>query len=115
MEQRRNARVWGNREIPEKTKLASGIVRHDSHLRKSGSGPDGDRTRFAIFGGAKSNRSETASPYFFGTARMNRKGRAGDPRDNPPTSGIVWKDPHMQKSGSGPAGNRTLFALAGGE
>ncbi|KAJ8867614.1 hypothetical protein PR048_031417 [Dryococelus australis] len=35
----------------------SGVVRHDSHLRKSGSDPAGDRTRFALTEGEQSNHS----------------------------------------------------------
>ncbi|KAJ8866276.1 hypothetical protein PR048_032119 [Dryococelus australis] len=34
-----------------------------------------------------------------------RMGVTGDPRENPPTSGIVWHDSHMLKSGSDPAGD----------
>ncbi|KAJ8881003.1 hypothetical protein PR048_017476 [Dryococelus australis] len=36
--------------------------------------------------------------------------RVADPRENPPTSGIVWHDSHMRKSGSDPTGNLILFA-----
>ncbi|KAJ8888246.1 hypothetical protein PR048_007733 [Dryococelus australis] len=35
------------RETPEKTPPTSGIVRHDSHMRKSGGDPDENRTPFA--------------------------------------------------------------------
>ncbi|KAJ8869244.1 hypothetical protein PR048_030816 [Dryococelus australis] len=38
-----------------------------------------------------------------------------DPPENPLTRDIVQHDFHMQDSGSGPAGNRTRFALVGGE
>ncbi|KAJ8897302.1 hypothetical protein PR048_002648 [Dryococelus australis] len=50
MEQRRNTRA-GKREIPEKNSLTSGIVLHDSHMRKSGGNSAGNRTRFALVGG----------------------------------------------------------------
>ncbi|KAJ8867853.1 hypothetical protein PR048_031658 [Dryococelus australis] len=49
MEQRRNARA-GETEDPRANTPTSGIVRHDSHLRKSGSDPAGDWTRFALVG-----------------------------------------------------------------
>ncbi|KAJ8888431.1 hypothetical protein PR048_007921 [Dryococelus australis] len=42
-------------------------------------------------------------------------GKPGDPRENPPTNGIVRLDSDMQKSGSDPAEDRTRFALVGGE
>ncbi|KAJ8888447.1 hypothetical protein PR048_007937 [Dryococelus australis] len=38
-----------------------------------------------------------------------------DPRENPPTNGIVRHDSHMRKSGSVPAENETRFAQVGGE
>ncbi|KAJ8881994.1 hypothetical protein PR048_018482 [Dryococelus australis] len=41
--------------------LTNGIVRHDSHLRKSGD-PAGDWTRFALVEGEQANRSSTMSP-----------------------------------------------------
>ncbi|KAJ8874797.1 hypothetical protein PR048_022686 [Dryococelus australis] len=45
-----------------------------------------------------------------------RAGKTGDPRENPPNSGIVQYDSHIQKSGREPAGNQTQqFALVGGE
>ncbi|KAJ8873954.1 hypothetical protein PR048_024794 [Dryococelus australis] len=42
-------------------------------------------------------------------------GKTVNPRENPPTSGIVRHDSHMLKSGTDPAGNQTRFALVGGE
>ncbi|KAJ8872673.1 hypothetical protein PR048_026284 [Dryococelus australis] len=39
-------------------------------------------------------------------------GETGDPRENPPTSGIVRHDSDMRKSGSDPTGNRIRFAQA---
>ncbi|KAJ8868398.1 hypothetical protein PR048_029914 [Dryococelus australis] len=38
------------------------LRRHDSHLRKSGNDPAGERTRFALVGGDWANRSATAAP-----------------------------------------------------
>ncbi|KAJ8865978.1 hypothetical protein PR048_033502 [Dryococelus australis] len=47
--------------------------------------------------------------------RRNAKlGEMGEPRDNPPTSGIVRRDSHMRKSGSDPVSIRTRFAQLGG-
>ncbi|KAJ8872286.1 hypothetical protein PR048_025888, partial [Dryococelus australis] len=43
--------------------------------------------------------------------RRNARAReTGDPRESPPTSGIVRQDSHVRKSGSDPAGNRTRFS-----
>ncbi|KAJ8894023.1 hypothetical protein PR048_006633 [Dryococelus australis] len=61
MEQRQNGRVGGSRRSRENPP-ASGIVRHDPHMRKSVSDPAGDRTRFALLGGERANRSATAAP-----------------------------------------------------
>ncbi|KAJ8871547.1 hypothetical protein PR048_027871 [Dryococelus australis] len=36
--------------------------------------------------------------------RNARTGKKGDPRENPPTSGIVQHDSEVQKSGSAPLG-----------
>ncbi|KAJ8888407.1 hypothetical protein PR048_007897 [Dryococelus australis] len=47
MEQRRNERA-GEMGDPRENPLTSGIVRHDSHMRKPGSDPTGNRTRFAF-------------------------------------------------------------------
>ncbi|KAJ8872287.1 hypothetical protein PR048_025889 [Dryococelus australis] len=46
-----------------------GIVRHDSHLRKSGD-PVGDLTRFALVGGERGNRSATAAPCDVGNSQF---------------------------------------------
>ncbi|KAJ8895576.1 hypothetical protein PR048_000912 [Dryococelus australis] len=55
-------KVGGKQEIPEKTLPTSGIVRHDSHLRKSGSDPAGNQSRFAQVRGEWSNHYSTATP-----------------------------------------------------
>ncbi|KAJ8876123.1 hypothetical protein PR048_024032 [Dryococelus australis] len=52
----------GKREIPEKTALTSGIVRHDSHVRKSVSDPAWSRAWLALVGGEQSDRYTTAAP-----------------------------------------------------
>ncbi|KAJ8896133.1 hypothetical protein PR048_001476 [Dryococelus australis] len=41
---------------------ASGIVLHVSHVRKSESGPAGDRARFTLVGGEQANRSANTTP-----------------------------------------------------
>ncbi|KAJ8869222.1 hypothetical protein PR048_030794 [Dryococelus australis] len=48
---------------PRENPLTSGIVRgHNSHMRKSRSGPTGDRARFALVGGEQANHSATVAP-----------------------------------------------------
>ncbi|KAJ8867880.1 hypothetical protein PR048_031685 [Dryococelus australis] len=42
-------------------------------------------------------------------------GETGNPRENPPTNGIVRHDSHVRKSGSDPEGNRTRFTYVEGE
>ncbi|KAJ8866538.1 hypothetical protein PR048_032397 [Dryococelus australis] len=49
------------------------------------------------------------------TARIQERAKTGDLRVNTQASGIVRHDSHMRKCASDPVGNRTLFALAGGE
>ncbi|KAJ8873776.1 hypothetical protein PR048_024610 [Dryococelus australis] len=49
----------GKRENPP----ISGIVRHDSHLRESSSGPAGNRARFGLVGGERSGRYATTAPF----------------------------------------------------
>ncbi|KAJ8866721.1 hypothetical protein PR048_032582 [Dryococelus australis] len=44
--------------------------------------------------------------------RNEKAGETGEPRENPPTSGIVRHDSHMLRSGSDPAGNRTRRRIA---
>ncbi|KAJ8866059.1 hypothetical protein PR048_033583 [Dryococelus australis] len=52
------AGMKGRRNSP-----TSGIVRHDSHMRKSGD-PAGDRTRLALVGGERANRSANCALSF---------------------------------------------------
>ncbi|KAJ8883619.1 hypothetical protein PR048_015463 [Dryococelus australis] len=52
MEQRRNECSGGTRD-PRENPPTSDIVRHDSHMRKSGSDPAGDLARFALSVGGK--------------------------------------------------------------
>ncbi|KAJ8870601.1 hypothetical protein PR048_029624 [Dryococelus australis] len=47
---------------PRENSLTSGIVRHDSHVRKSGSNPAGNQTRFDMVGGERSNHSAIDGP-----------------------------------------------------
>ncbi|KAJ8865935.1 hypothetical protein PR048_033458 [Dryococelus australis] len=56
---RRKARAWGKREISEKTPPIS-----DSHMRKSGSDPVENRSRFAHVGGEYSSRYTTTVHSF---------------------------------------------------
>ncbi|KAJ8882697.1 hypothetical protein PR048_014509 [Dryococelus australis] len=49
---------------------------------------------------------EKASNMRMEQRRNERTGETGDPRDNPPTSGIIRQDSHTRKSGSGPARNK---------
>ncbi|KAJ8873695.1 hypothetical protein PR048_024527 [Dryococelus australis] len=60
METRRNGRA-GETGDPREDPSTRGIVRHDSHLRKSGD-PAGDQTRFALVVGEQANRSATMPP-----------------------------------------------------
>ncbi|KAJ8881402.1 hypothetical protein PR048_017883 [Dryococelus australis] len=41
-------------------------------------------------------------------SRSARTGETGDPRENPPTSGIVRHDSHLRKSGSDPAARKSI-------
>ncbi|KAJ8872085.1 hypothetical protein PR048_025686 [Dryococelus australis] len=67
---------------------------------------------------SSSSSSSSGPPEFLGTLVASswneRVGETGDPRGNPPTSGIVRHDHHMRKSESDPTGNRTRLALVGG-
>ncbi|KAJ8891090.1 hypothetical protein PR048_010600 [Dryococelus australis] len=60
--QQKTTSTKGGTGDPRENPLTSAIVRHDSHLRKSGRDPAGDRTRFALVGGEQSNRSATEAP-----------------------------------------------------
>ncbi|KAJ8871655.1 hypothetical protein PR048_027982 [Dryococelus australis] len=55
---------------------------------------------------------ETPCPCHAG---IQGRGKTGDPRENPPISGIVRHDPHVRGSGCDSAGYRTRFAFVGGE
>ncbi|KAJ8891929.1 hypothetical protein PR048_004488 [Dryococelus australis] len=60
MEQRRNERAGENGRARENPPT-SGVVRHDSHLRKSGTDPAGSRTRLVWLGGEQANHNTTAA------------------------------------------------------
>ncbi|KAJ8880811.1 hypothetical protein PR048_017282 [Dryococelus australis] len=62
MGQRWNARV-GETGVPQENPLASGIVQQDSHMRESGSKPDGDRTQIAVVGGECASHCVTAALF----------------------------------------------------
>ncbi|KAJ8894313.1 hypothetical protein PR048_006933 [Dryococelus australis] len=51
----------GETRDPRENPPTDGIVRHDSHLRRSGA-PAGDSTRFALVGGDRANLSATVAP-----------------------------------------------------
>ncbi|KAJ8897958.1 hypothetical protein PR048_003316 [Dryococelus australis] len=57
-----------NGGIPEKSPPTSGIVRHDSHMRKSGGDPAENRTRLAQMEGELSNPDISAASIPFCTA-----------------------------------------------
>ncbi|KAJ8876127.1 hypothetical protein PR048_024036 [Dryococelus australis] len=60
------------------------------------------------------NGELTPAPVSREQRRNEGEGQTGDPREGPPTSGIVRHDSHTRKSGSDPAGNRARFAWMGG-
>ncbi|KAJ8880347.1 hypothetical protein PR048_016814 [Dryococelus australis] len=64
--------------------------------------------------GARARVTLTCASY---TRRRRIKGwgETEDPRENPPTSGIVGYHFHMRKSGGEPAGDRTRIAVVGVE
>ncbi|KAJ8872413.1 hypothetical protein PR048_026017 [Dryococelus australis] len=51
----------------------------------------------------------------FQQEKTQGRGETGDPRENTLTNGIVQNDSHLRKFRSGPTGERTRFALVGGE
>ncbi|KAJ8893758.1 hypothetical protein PR048_006358 [Dryococelus australis] len=61
LEERRSARS-GDTGEPREYPPTRGIIRPVSHLRKCGSHPTGDGTRFALVGGEQSNLSANATP-----------------------------------------------------
>ncbi|KAJ8873441.1 hypothetical protein PR048_024258 [Dryococelus australis] len=62
MEQHQHVEA-GETGHPRENSPTSSIVRHNSHLRKSGSGPAWDWIGFALVGDEQSNRSATAASY----------------------------------------------------
>ncbi|KAJ8874010.1 hypothetical protein PR048_024850 [Dryococelus australis] len=74
MARRWNARA-GETVVPRENPSASGIVQHDSHMRKSGSEPAADRTRIAAMGGerpshCKKKRTRPANVLMIGKAAV---------------------------------------------
>ncbi|KAJ8887876.1 hypothetical protein PR048_007359 [Dryococelus australis] len=53
----------------------------------------------------------SGKPVSMEQCRNARAMETGDPRENPPTSGIARYNPHVRKSGRDPAANRTRFAF----
>ncbi|KAJ8893455.1 hypothetical protein PR048_006053 [Dryococelus australis] len=51
----------GKAEVPRENPPESGIVHHDSHMRRSGSGPTGYRARIAVVGGERSSHCSNAA------------------------------------------------------
>ncbi|KAJ8878676.1 hypothetical protein PR048_019261 [Dryococelus australis] len=82
---------WGKTGDPRENPQTNGIVRHDSHMRKS------RVTRPGIEPGG---------------AGMKGRGETGDLRDNPPTNGIVRHDSHLGNPGD-PAGGLNPVRLGG--
>ncbi|KAJ8869767.1 hypothetical protein PR048_028775 [Dryococelus australis] len=58
MERRWNA--MGRRDCPEKARRQAASYTHNSHMRKSGSGPAGYRARIAVVGGERHSHCATA-------------------------------------------------------
>ncbi|KAJ8870797.1 hypothetical protein PR048_027096 [Dryococelus australis] len=137
MEQHRNESA-GETGDPRENPPTSGIVRHDSYLRKSGVNRPGIGPGFVLVGGEQSNRSATVAPLKlrmsdqiwaalnievwrsgegqYGVASERKSGKKREITEKTlPASGIVRHDSHMRKSGSDPTGNRTRSALLGGE
>ncbi|KAJ8888395.1 hypothetical protein PR048_007885 [Dryococelus australis] len=71
------------------------------------------------FGGSEHRGNESQGGRSGASMKRRRNARAGgngrSPRKNPLTSGIVRHDSRTGKSGNDPAGNRTWFAVVGGE
>ncbi|KAJ8883808.1 hypothetical protein PR048_015663 [Dryococelus australis] len=53
--------IMGKREIPPENVTTSAIFQHDCNVRKSGSDPAGNRTRFALLGGERFSRNNIAA------------------------------------------------------
>ncbi|KAJ8883943.1 hypothetical protein PR048_015799 [Dryococelus australis] len=81
---------------PRENPPTNGIVQH---MRKSGGEPAENRTRFAL-------PIRVARGRYGATQECKGRG-TGDPREVPPTSGIVRYDSYVRKSGERPRGNRT--------
>ncbi|KAJ8883279.1 hypothetical protein PR048_015122 [Dryococelus australis] len=100
-----------------------------THLGESGSIPDGAAPGFSYVGIMLDDA--TGRQVFSGISRFplpcipalihtqltlhrnTKAGETGDPRENPPASGVVRHDSHMRKSLGDPGRNQTRFALVG--
>ncbi|KAJ8867055.1 hypothetical protein PR048_032917 [Dryococelus australis] len=101
MEQHRNASARKTGD-PRENPPTNSTVRHDSHVRKSGSGTVVDRTRFASVGGESS--LTTAPPRLSRTLEKEKCGGGGEltPRklvEGPHNSAVVGKVTRSRQSG----------------
>ncbi|KAJ8884802.1 hypothetical protein PR048_010998 [Dryococelus australis] len=83
---------------PRENLATRGIVRHDSHLRKSGSDPAGDWARFALVGGELSNRPASMAPIVYYNDIKTES--TGPGTHDPPT---ISRPPYPAMGASGPA------------
>ncbi|KAJ8879686.1 hypothetical protein PR048_020294 [Dryococelus australis] len=97
MERRWNAGV-GETGVPRENPPASGIVQHDSHIRKSGSEPAGDRTRIALVGGECASRLSLSGKA--GDERQKKDGVGGGIRSEFSTNVCEQKEPRPCTAGS---------------
>ncbi|KAJ8869059.1 hypothetical protein PR048_030620 [Dryococelus australis] len=104
---------------PATTYRPSRPIQKVSHTPSGDEGGEGDEQNIftkitpdiKCYQGRERQRSRL--PYWAHSAQ--RRNVTGDPRENRPSNGIDSHDSHMLKSGGDPAGNRTRFAMVGGE
>ncbi|KAJ8894436.1 hypothetical protein PR048_007090 [Dryococelus australis] len=88
---------------PREKPPTNGIVRHDFHVRKSGSDPGRGlnpvRLGVTRAGYPFDHRGPRAIGMSMEQRRNERVGETGDPRENPPTNAIARHDSHTRKSG----------------
>ncbi|KAJ8894621.1 hypothetical protein PR048_007285 [Dryococelus australis] len=87
MQQRRSERAWETGD-PREDPPTNGIVRHDSHMRRSGVARPGIEPGSTWWEASRL----TAQPP------IGRAREMADPRENPLTSGIIRHDTHVRKS-----------------
>ncbi|KAJ8897293.1 hypothetical protein PR048_002639 [Dryococelus australis] len=91
---------WGKTGDPGENPQISGIVRHDSHMRKSGSGPAENRARFAWEGGELFCPDRDSSPT----------GILSPPHRNSPGPGF----PRIRTCNQTPSARTQLISLSAG-